>query len=129
MINHLSKLHPNLFYARYVESHFDTSKLLKYISQADFDTNFIDRNAFITGVSKYMEEATRHADFVSYLFNDLDQLSIFITLLTTNSAKHASGGTGSRRESLHLEMLFQSCSHGQSKYFLLQFILCVSIHF
>ncbi|KJH49205.1 cytoplasmic Fragile-X interacting family protein [Dictyocaulus viviparus] len=33
---------------------------------ANFDTNFEDRNAYVTGVSKYIEEATRHA-----LFNDL----------------------------------------------------------
>uniref|UniRef100_A0A915AC39 Cytoplasmic FMR1-interacting protein n=1 Tax=Parascaris univalens TaxID=6257 RepID=A0A915AC39_PARUN len=28
-----------------------------------FDTNFEDRNAYVTGVSKYIEEATRHAEF------------------------------------------------------------------
>ncbi|VDM07312.1 unnamed protein product [Wuchereria bancrofti] len=28
-----------------------------------FNTNFEDRNAFVTGVSKYIEEATRHAEF------------------------------------------------------------------
>ncbi|KAL3880810.1 hypothetical protein ACJMK2_033017 [Sinanodonta woodiana] len=30
--------------------------------QADFDTNFEDRGAFVTGVAKFMEEATNHAD-------------------------------------------------------------------
>ncbi|CAG0889224.1 unnamed protein product [Darwinula stevensoni] len=30
--------------------------------KANFDTNFEDRNAFITGVAKYIEEATVHAD-------------------------------------------------------------------
>ncbi|EPB71109.1 cytoplasmic Fragile-X interacting family protein [Ancylostoma ceylanicum] len=34
--------------------------------RTNFDTNFEDRNAYVTGVSKYIEEATRHA-----LFNDL----------------------------------------------------------
>ena len=29
--------------------------------QANFDTNFEDRNAFITGVAKYIEEATVHS--------------------------------------------------------------------
>ena len=28
---------------------------------ANFDTNFEDRNAFITGVAKYIEEATVHS--------------------------------------------------------------------
>uniref|UniRef100_A0A915DJJ7 Uncharacterized protein n=1 Tax=Ditylenchus dipsaci TaxID=166011 RepID=A0A915DJJ7_9BILA len=31
--------------------------------KANFDTNFEDRNAFITGCSKYIEEATRHGEF------------------------------------------------------------------
>ncbi|XP_015370869.1 PREDICTED: cytoplasmic FMR1-interacting protein [Diuraphis noxia] len=29
--------------------------------QADFDTNFEDRNGFVTGIAKYIEEATVHA--------------------------------------------------------------------
>ena len=33
--------------------------------QANFDTNFEDRNAYVTGVAKYIEEATVHADLVS----------------------------------------------------------------
>lgn len=33
--------------------------------RVSFDTNFQDKNAFITGNSKYVEEATRHAEFVS----------------------------------------------------------------
>ncbi|GMR48351.1 hypothetical protein PMAYCL1PPCAC_18546, partial [Pristionchus mayeri] len=42
------------------------------LCKADFDTNFTDRNAFITGVSKYMEEATRHAAFQNMLLEGLD---------------------------------------------------------
>ncbi|KAH7700938.1 cytoplasmic FMR1-interacting protein 2-like isoform 5, partial [Aphelenchoides avenae] len=30
---------------------------------SNFDTNFEDRGAFVTGCSKYIEEATRHAEF------------------------------------------------------------------
>lgn len=33
--------------------------------RSNFDTDFQDRNAFITGCSKYIEEATRHSIFVS----------------------------------------------------------------
>ena len=35
--------------------------------QTNFDTNFEDRAAFVTGVAKYIEEATVHADLVSLL--------------------------------------------------------------
>ena len=33
--------------------------------QTNFDTNFEDRAAFVSGVAKYVEEATVHADLVS----------------------------------------------------------------
>ena len=32
---------------------------------ANFDTNFEDREAFVTGIAKYIEEATVHASLVS----------------------------------------------------------------
>lgn len=32
---------------------------------ANFDTNFEDRNAFVTGVARFLEEATLHSDLVS----------------------------------------------------------------
>ena len=32
------------------------------VFQANFDTNFEDRNAFVTGVAKYIEEATVHSN-------------------------------------------------------------------
>ena len=35
------------------------------VHRADFDTNFEDRQAFITGVAKYIEEATVHSSLVS----------------------------------------------------------------
>lgn len=34
------------------------------VYQADFDTNFEDRNGFVTGIAKYIEEATVHASLV-----------------------------------------------------------------
>lgn len=36
--------------------------------QASFDTNFEDRNGFVTGIAKYIEEATVHANLVRVLF-------------------------------------------------------------
>lgn len=33
--------------------------------QANFDTNFEDRNGFVTGIAKYIEEATTHANLVT----------------------------------------------------------------
>ena len=38
------------------------------VYQANFDTNFEDRTAFVTGVAKYIEEATVHASLVSCSF-------------------------------------------------------------
>ena len=38
------------------------------VYQANFDTNFEDRNAFVTGVAKYIEEATVHSNMVRYLY-------------------------------------------------------------
>lgn len=35
--------------------------------RANFDTNFEDKGGFITGVAKYSEEASRHAELVSFL--------------------------------------------------------------
>ena len=37
------------------------------VYQANFNTNFEDRNAFVTGVAKYIEEATVHSTMVSFL--------------------------------------------------------------
>lgn len=37
------------------------------VYQANFDTNFEDRNGFVTGIAKYIEEATVHASLVSYI--------------------------------------------------------------
>lgn len=38
------------------------------VYQANFDTNFEDRNGFVTGIAKYIEEATTHANLVSCNF-------------------------------------------------------------
>lgn len=35
------------------------------VYQANFDTNFEDRNGFVTGIAKYIEEATIHSSLVS----------------------------------------------------------------
>ena len=35
--------------------------------QTNFDTNFVDKNAFVTGVAKYIEEATVHANLVGII--------------------------------------------------------------
>ncbi len=37
------------------------------VYQVNLDTNFEDKNAYVTGVSKYIEEASRHAELVSVL--------------------------------------------------------------
>ncbi|EFO93077.1 CRE-GEX-2 protein [Caenorhabditis remanei] len=39
------------------------ARALPLLYRANFDTNFEDRSAFVTGIAKYSEEATRHAQF------------------------------------------------------------------
>jgi len=39
------------------------------IYKANFDTNFEDRNGFVTGIAKYIEEATTHANLVITYIN------------------------------------------------------------
>lgn len=39
------------------------------VYDTSFDTNFEDRNAFVTGIAKYMEEATVHSQLVSDWLN------------------------------------------------------------
>lgn len=36
------------------------------VYKANFDTNFEDRNGFVTGIAKYIEEATTHAKLVGF---------------------------------------------------------------
>lgn len=38
------------------------------VYRANFDTNFEDRNGFVTGIAKYIEEATTHAQLVRAIF-------------------------------------------------------------
>lgn len=42
------------------------------VYQANFDTNFEDRNGFVTGIAKYIEEATVHASLVNKNFKLFD---------------------------------------------------------
>lgn len=39
------------------------------VYQVNFDTNFEDRNGFVTGIAKYIEEATTHANLVCIFFS------------------------------------------------------------
>ena len=45
------------------------------VYQANFDTNFEDRNGFVTGIAKYIEEATVHASLV--IINNLNYFHNF----------------------------------------------------
>ena len=51
------------------------------IYQANFNTNFEDRNAFVTGVAKYIEEATVHSNMVGSLILGFINSSQFQFLL------------------------------------------------
>lgn len=50
--------------------------------QANFDTNFEDRNGFVTGIAKYIEEATVHASLVSFYYLPFITYYIIISCLT-----------------------------------------------
>lgn len=49
------------------------------VYQANFDTNFEDRNAFITGVAKYIEEATVHSSLNEMLEEGQDHAVMLYT--------------------------------------------------
>lgn len=47
--------------------------------QANFDTNFEDRNAFVTGIARYIEQATVHSSMVRLQFpNCISWLAIIL---------------------------------------------------
>lgn len=52
------------------------------IYRANFDTNFEDRNGFVTGIAKYIEEATTHAKLVSIQFHASTSYKPVSTYLT-----------------------------------------------
>lgn len=56
--------HPQLF------RHFQCTPFtpLSLFLQANFDTNFEDRNAFVTGIARYIEQATVHSSMVRRVF-------------------------------------------------------------
>ncbi|VDP04626.1 unnamed protein product [Heligmosomoides polygyrus] len=66
---------------------------LPLLCRTNFDTNFEDRNAYVTGVSKYIEEATRHALFVRFFFRferrNLRQITLFQNDLLSEGLQHA----------------------------------------
>lgn len=49
------------------------------VYQANFDTNFEDRNAFVTGVAKYIEEATVHSNLNEMLEEGQDHAVMLYT--------------------------------------------------
>ena len=51
------------------------------IYQANFDTNFEDRTAFVTGVAKYIEEATVHASLVNNNYTMIGELYSYQALI------------------------------------------------
>lgn len=52
---------------------------LPLLCRANFDTNFEDKNAYVTGVSKYIEEASRHAEFNNMLTEGLQHAAHLYT--------------------------------------------------
>lgn len=67
----LLKTKPNpqsvFIFAIYINLLFSTKYLVLYCVslQPNFNTNFEDRNAFVTGIARYIEQATVHSSMVS----------------------------------------------------------------
>ncbi|PAV64134.1 hypothetical protein WR25_05628 isoform C [Diploscapter pachys] len=55
------------------------ARTLPLLYRANFDTNFEDRSAFVTGIAKYGEEATRHAEFNDMLTEGLNHAANLYT--------------------------------------------------
>ncbi|CAD6194474.1 unnamed protein product [Caenorhabditis auriculariae] len=55
------------------------ARSLPLLYRANFDTNFEDRSAFVTGIAKYSEEATRHAEFNDMLADGLNHAANLYT--------------------------------------------------
>lgn len=73
------------------------------VYQANFDTNFEDRNGFVTGIAKYIEEATVHASLVS--------VNIYVDTQNRFQSKFYSERTtrrrsGTCRHAIYVEVLF-----------------------
>lgn len=68
--------HPRLF-THFPCTPFTPSSLFP---QANFDTNFEDRNAFVTGIARYIEQATVHSSMVRSLLH-LKKISMHAIIL------------------------------------------------
>jgi cytoplasmic FMR1 interacting protein len=48
------------------------------VYEANFDTNFEDKTAYITGISKYIEEAVLHSNLVNTFFYENENIFLFL---------------------------------------------------
>lgn len=56
--------------------------------RTNFDTNFQDRTAYVTGVARYTEEATVHADLVRDCSSGNAFCHCSVTMLVRHTYKH-----------------------------------------
>lgn len=81
------------------------------VYQANFDTNFEDRNGFVTGIAKYIEEATVHASLVSLFFDHVILCYVYRQFIVNrisclkNVERIAGGRLGTCGHVVYLEML------------------------
>lgn len=73
--------------------------------QANFDTNFEDRNGFVTGIAKYIEEATVHASLVSNMPNFFRNYSVDILIECKFVERNLGRRSQTFRYVVYLEML------------------------
>lgn len=82
------------------------------VYQANFDTNFEDRNGFVTGIAKYIEEATTHANLVS-CGGEWDPCWTRIKIVLFSAESTAGRGAEACRYAVHVAVLLASDSAAQ----------------
>lgn len=82
------------------------------VYQASFDTNFEDRNGFVTGIAKYIEEATVHASLVSKQGNCSMLNNVASCILSERVARRR---TRTCRNVIHLEVLLEGNTSAKIK--------------
>ena len=84
------------------------------VYEASFDTNFEDKTAYITGISKYIEEAVLHSNLVN-------RSASFVLIFFFNPSEPSTGTRLSTcNDTLYMALLFTSDSHGKTFLFFIK---------
>lgn len=81
-----------------------------FFNQANFDTNFEDRNAFVTGIARYIEQATVHSSMVSR-----EERFLFFHIAERRSCDHGSCMIKSTASDARTKLLLLTVTGGSTK--------------